>query len=84
MGAPVTLSERILSYADSLAVFALTSIGGGIAWLIRRVFTNQKQIEMLSAEIRNRDELRGRDSERISELHKDVRELRSHVMGLDK
>lgn len=84
MGVPVTLSERILSYADNLAVFALTSIVGGIAWLIRRVFTNQKQIEMLSAEIRNRDELRGRDSERISELHKDVRELRSHVMGLDK
>lgn len=72
--------ERLVDGAQSLLVTLIVSVAGGVMWLVRRVLTNQKQIELLRLEIDNRDKLRKADSEKIDEVRKDVRELRSVVI----
>lgn len=62
--------------------WAVVGMLGGIAWLVRRVFTNQKQIEMLSKEVKSRDEMRQRDREDVTAMRQDFRELRKDVMKL--
>lgn len=54
---------------------------GAVAWLVRRVITNQKQIELLQAEIKHRDSLREADRSDIADVKKDVREIRNALLG---
>lgn len=67
---------------SSLLVAAVTSIGGGVLWLVRRVLTNQKQIEMLQAEIRHRDEMRKADRDAVKEIKDDVKAMRAEISDL--
>lgn len=52
-----------------------------VAWLIRSVITNKKQIELLQAEIKHRDQLRDADRADIADVKKDVREIRNALLG---
>ena len=54
---------------------------GAVAWLVRRVITNQKQIELLQSEIKHRDTLRCADRADIADVKKDVREIRNAILG---
>lgn len=73
--------DKLEGAAESAQTWVVTFVLGGIAWLIRRVFTNQKQIEMLQSELRTREKLRNEDRERIASIETDVREIKSHLIG---
>lgn len=61
--------------ASSVATWASVTVLGGLVWVVRRVFTNQKQIELLQADLKAREALRQRDREDILELKSDVKTL---------
>lgn len=51
------------------------------SWLVRRVLTNQKQIELLTAEIKHRDALREADRADIADVKNDVRDIKNVLLG---
>ena len=73
--------KSLEEFYGSMAAAAGASIVALISWLVRRVFTNQKELDLLKQEITHRDNLRLEDSKRIEELHKDVREIREGLKG---
>lgn len=74
--------ERISEIASDLTGWVVTSIAAGGVWIIRRVLTNQKQIEMLQAEIKHRDQIRVQDREDLQDIKTDVKELRADIKSL--
>ncbi|ABF64039.1 hypothetical protein TM1040_1306 [Ruegeria sp. TM1040] len=72
----MSLIERIEQASTGLFVTAITGAASGGVWLVRRIFTNQKQIEMLQQSLEARDKQRDEDREAFSEVRKDVREIR--------
>lgn len=66
----------------SFAGWVVVTIGGGVLWIVRRVMTNQKQIELLQREIEMRDEKRADDRKAMDDLRADVKELRTDVKKL--
>ena len=78
----MSLSEMAEKASQSLVGWLVVTIAGGVLWTIRRVFTNQKQIELLQKEIQSRDELRTRDREDMQEVKADVKELRGDIRKL--
>jgi uncharacterized membrane protein (DUF106 family) len=70
----------------TIFVFLVTSILGGIYWLVRRVFTNQKvldlqqvQIDMFKVEMKERDDRRAsietETRASIREIERDVKSI---------
>ncbi len=57
------------------------AIGAACIWVVRRLLTNQAQIELLKAEIQHRDQLRSEDREALAEVRSDVKEIRSALIG---
>lgn len=62
------INEFLPNVSQSAASWLVVTLLGGILWLIRRVFTNQKQIELLQHSIE-------RDREDLIEVRQDVKEL---------
>lgn len=75
------MPERISAFLDSAAVWLFATIAGGIGYLIRRVFTNQKQIELLQHDLQARDKLRHEDREDMAEIRKSVQRIEGRLMG---
>jgi hypothetical protein len=73
----VSLVERVEQFSGALATAAAATVISTVFWIVRRVFTNQKQIEMLQREIQFRDKTRDEDRELIRETRDDVRDLRA-------
>jgi uncharacterized protein YlxW (UPF0749 family) len=76
----MTLPERIAELGTNIIVAAVAAIGGGVAWLVRRVLTNQAEIAMLRQHLETRDKQREEDREALVELRDDVKEIRSWIM----
>lgn len=76
----MTLPERIAELGTNIIVAAVAAIGAGIAWLVRRVLTNQAEIAMLRQHLETRDKQREEDREALVELRDDVKEIRSWIM----
>lgn len=80
--------ERLEDLIIWAATAVLTSVSGGAWWLIRRIFTNQKQIEMLQADLRqqqqHRDEQRKEDRERVNEVKAGVERIEGILMSDQK
>lgn len=74
--------EKIEQASGSLIMWALGGIATGLGWLVRRILTNQRQIEILSSELKSRDERRQEDREIVDEIKTDVREIRNQVQQL--
>jgi|21_taG_2_1085346.scaffolds.fasta_scaffold93340_2 cell division protein FtsL len=53
---------------DKVLTSITLSLIGGVVWLVRKVFTNEKQIALLEAEIKRRNE-------DIKEIKADVKSL---------
>lgn len=53
---------------DKILTSITVSLIGGVVWLVRKVFTNEKQIALLEAEIKRRNE-------DIKEIKADVKSL---------
>jgi outer membrane cobalamin receptor len=78
----MTLIERIEHASGAFATAAASAALGGVIWLIRRIFTNQKQIEMLQREIEIRDLRRQEDREALGQVRDDVREMRQEIRDI--
>jgi len=65
--------ERIEQASTALVVTAITGAASGAVWLVRRIFTNQTQIEMLQKSLEDRDRQRAED---LALVRTDVREIR--------
>ncbi|MGB1215049.1 MAG: hypothetical protein ACPG4X_16905 [Pikeienuella sp.] len=63
----MTFREALDSGLQSAVSWLIVGALGGLVWLVRRVFTNQKQIEMLHTALEARDEQRNRDREEITQ-----------------
>lgn len=77
------LSEQLDNAAQSFTSWIIVTLGGGLVWLIRRVLTNQRQIEILEsriaheqasqeADMRRRDKQRDEDREMMKEIGRKV------------
>lgn len=74
--------DYLASATDNVVAWAVTATAGGVVWLIRRVFTNQKQIELLQQELKSRDDMRLRDREDMVEIKSDMKEMRQEIRRL--
>jgi hypothetical protein len=79
------LLEKAGDVATALLVSAVMGIFGGIMWLVRRVITNQSQIEMMHKSLEYRDEmlqtsLKSRDK-RLDEIRDDMKAMRQRMDG---
>ena len=78
----MSISEAIEKASHSIIGWLVVTAGGALVWIIRRIFTNQKQIEMLQRDLSARETLRNRDREDVQELKNDVKELRADIKNL--
>lgn len=71
---------RIVEQLDAAIAAAIASVIGAITasvvWIVRRVFTNEKKVDILEAEARSREEFRRREHETMS---KDLHSVRESV-----
>lgn len=75
----MTILERLEHASASIIATGVATCGAGAVWLIRRIFTNQKQIEMLQREIEVRDMRRDEDRQAFSQLREEVSEMRKEI-----
>lgn len=76
----MTVGERLEQIGTSVATYVIVSTIAATGWVIRRVLTNQKQIEMLQREIQHRDLQRTEDRALLGETRDDVKEIRRVLM----
>jgi hypothetical protein len=62
----------------------ITAVVSGIAWAVRKILTNEKQIQMMHNEIRQRDIRRQEDREIMNEIKTDLKEVKRDVVELYK
>lgn len=77
----MTWWDKIEGYVYGGAAALLGAIASGVWWLIRRVFTNQQQIELLTKEIAHRDQLRAEDREDMREVKAGVTRIEDVLLG---
>lgn len=82
-------------YTDVASWIAVTILGGMVAWVValrRKVNTNEAQltqdrlahkaqIDLIIAELENRDQQRKEDRERTSRIETDVRDIKNALLG---
>ena len=78
----MSLIERIEQASTGLVVTGITGVASGGVWLVRRIFTNQKQIEMLQRSLEDRDRQRDEDREALADVRTDVREIRDEMRAI--
>lgn len=81
----MSLLDRILGRLEDIIIWVVTGIlaamaSGGL-WFVRVVLTNQKQIELLRAELKHRDQLRAEDREDIAEIKGAVIKIHDRLIG---
>lgn len=69
------LPDQIDNAVQSFTTWAIVTCGGGVMWLIRRVLTNQRQIEILEAEFTRRDEWYKQDASRRDQQRTEDRDM---------
>lgn len=80
----MTLGERLEQVGASVATYIAVSVLAATTWVVRRVLTNQKQIEMLQREIEHRDLQRTEDRALLGETRDDVKEIRRVLLDRSK
>ena len=73
-----------MEYLEYIIASFIAAIFSGISWLIRRVLTNEKQIDLLHNEIKERDIRRQEDREIMNEIKTDLKEVKRDVIELYK
>lgn len=66
-------AERVEQAQGSMITAGAAMVLSGFVWLVRRILTNQRQIELLQREIQMRDERRREDREFIEKSFGDVK-----------
>ena len=62
---------------DKIIAALVTTIAGGVIFIIRSVTTNTKKIELLEAEMRNRDRERETYLRELEEIRSNLKDLQS-------
>ncbi|MCA0855878.1 hypothetical protein [Phaeobacter italicus] len=78
----MSLFERIEQVSGSIVVSGVLAVSSGGMWLVRRIFTNQKQIELMQQSLEVRDKQRDEDREAMTELRQDVRDIRGDIQQI--
>lgn len=73
--------EKLEDYVFWVATSGVAAVAAGAWRVLRVVFTNQRSIELLRAEIRHRDQLRTEDREALTGVRSDVKEIRDWILG---
>lgn len=72
-----------LGKVENYIFWAFTTVAAGVIWLIRRVFTNQQQIEEMRKELTHRDRLREEDRKVVQEVREDMKHTRDAVKRIE-
>jgi hypothetical protein len=72
---------RLETAYSSAITWVVTALLGGIVWLVRRVLTNQAELDILKRELANRERLRQEDRERMAQMESDIRDIRNYTLG---
>lgn len=72
--------ERAIDFGVNVFTAAILAIASGVAWLIRRVLTNQAEISLLKQHIDARDKLRDEDREALAEVKDSVKRIEGLMM----
>jgi 3-methyladenine DNA glycosylase AlkD len=62
----------------------ITVVVSAIGWAVRKILTNEKQIQLMHNEIRERDIRRQEDREIMNEIKADLKEVKLEVVELYK
>ena len=76
------MTEWLEKLSTGIALAVVGAIGGFMTWVVRRLLTNQKEIEILRSELQARDTLRQESRKAFEETQKDIRELRRDIHSL--
>lgn len=76
--------ERLYDGLYGIAHYLFVAMAGGIAWLVRTVLTNQKQIALLQQDITSRDKQRAEDREALSDVRESVKRIEGWIMERGK
>mgnify|MGYP003660041275 FL=1 len=68
----MNISESISDVATSISVSVILGVTGGVMWLVRRVVTNQTQIDLLKVSLAHGDK-------RLDEIRDDMRAIRDRM-----
>lgn len=76
--------DRWLAHLEQFIFWAITgtvaALASGFWWLIRQIFTNQQQIELLRADLKSREKQRDEDRERMTKIEDGVETIRKVLM----
>lgn len=79
-------ADRVDQAQGSMIAAGVAMLLSGMAWLVRRILTNQKQIELLQREIQMRDERRREDrvfiEKSFDDVKSDMKEMREDIRTL--
>lgn len=73
------MQDAMEQWLDNLIAGAVAAVFGAIGWLVRTVLTNNRKIEMLQLEIKNRDQRRDEDRKTVEEIKQEMKDLRKEL-----
>ena len=77
------MDEFLTHIRDGISAFIaaiVAAVVAAIGWIVRTVFTNQKQLEIMRHDIAHRDEQYAKVREDIREVKDDVKTIQSLLM----
>ncbi len=76
--------ERLIEIGGNIFTAAVLAVGTFIAWLVRRVLTNQAEIALLKQDLERRDVQRSEDREALSDVRESVKRIEGWIMEKSK
>ncbi len=76
--------ERLLEVSGNIFAAIVVAVGSFIAWLVRRVLTNQAEIALLKQDLEKRDVQRGEDREALADVRESVKRIEGWIMEKSK
>jgi septal ring factor EnvC (AmiA/AmiB activator) len=73
-----------MDYLDYIVSGIIATVFSAMAWLVRTVLTNQKQLQLLEREIKAREERRDEDRQAMQEIRNDIKEIKRDILDLYK
>lgn len=76
--------ERLVEIGGNIVTAIILAVGTFIAWLVRRVLTNQAEIALLKQDLERRDVQRGEDREALADVRESVKRIEGWIMERGK
>jgi hypothetical protein len=73
------MQDVMEQWLDKIIAGAVAAVFASITWLVRTVLTNNRKIELLQLEIKNRDQRRDEDRRAVEELKQEMKDLRKEL-----